>query len=554
MNSSSTTLVEANSTPDAQVRVDISDLASRLVFRPGEETDLGLTEGHTILYQSVLARTHAGSQEGHDQRLVLLLDHLLLVLRPQPDQERYEVCLRPIPLDLLIVSATAISKGPSGMTEALNLISCVNPSQAQEAEQGFPITFARLGRKSGQMTCWATTFEIQQGWIRRVRKQQEAMQERKRPIATELLARKVVSCAVPYDQGRKIIYGIASGVYLLELGESRHDPVKVLSMSGVTQIDVMQSARLLIVLAEGVLLAFPLDVLDTEDSAANLERAQRLASRVSFFKVGMCMGKVVLCAVKPSALSSTVKVFEPAPENRARSIVPTLRRLVRSNPPLLAVLKEFYIPKQIYSVSVLKTKLCLVCAGAFEIIDLESLGMQPLLDPADESLKFASGRGSLEAVALFRIKDNFLACYNEIAFYLDKTGRHVKSEVSLIRWEGRPTSFAVHHPYIFAFDPAFVEVRHVETGQLVQVIPGGHIRCLFSRAPPPKADWAETSEEQGNVLVGSDEGIVELQISTPDEVVAHGRWWSFLCSAFAESYVLSLFPGTMWSKCSMPRR
>lgn len=29
-----------------------------------------------------------------------------------------------------------------------------------------------------------------------------------------------------------------------------------------------------------------------------------------------------------------------------------------------------------------------------------------------------------------------------------------------------------------------MEVRHVDTGHLVQIIPGNHIRCLFADAPP----------------------------------------------------------------------
>jgi hypothetical protein len=43
---------------------------------------------------------------------------------------------------------------------------------------------------------------------------------------------------------------------------------------------------------------------------------------------------------------------------------------------------------------------------------------------------------------------------------------------------------ALHYPYILAFEPTFVEVRHVETGHLVQIIPGNHIRCLFADSPP----------------------------------------------------------------------
>ncbi|ODO10355.1 hypothetical protein I350_00950 [Cryptococcus amylolentus CBS 6273] len=52
-------------------------------------------------------------------------------------------------------------------------------------------------------------------------------------------------------------------------------------------------------------------------------------------------------------------------------------------------------------------------------------------------------------------------------------------------WEGVPTAFALHYPYVVAFEPTFMEVHHVETGHLVQIIPDNNIRCLFADTPPP---------------------------------------------------------------------
>jgi hypothetical protein len=43
---------------------------------------------------------------------------------------------------------------------------------------------------------------------------------------------------------------------------------------------------------------------------------------------------------------------------------------------------------------------------------------------------------------------------------------------------------ALQYPYVIAFEPTFVEVHHVETGHLVQIIPGHNIRCLFADTPP----------------------------------------------------------------------
>lgn len=46
------------------------------------------------------------------------------------------------------------------------------------------------------------------------------------------------------------------------------------------------------------------------------------------------------------------------------------------------------------------------------------------------------------------------------------------------------TFTALHYPYVLAFEPTFVEVRHVETGGLSQIIQGNNLRCLFADTPP----------------------------------------------------------------------
>jgi RHO1 GDP-GTP exchange protein 1/2 len=43
---------------------------------------------------------------------------------------------------------------------------------------------------------------------------------------------------------------------------------------------------------------------------------------------------------------------------------------------------------------------------------------------------------------------------------------------------------ALRYPYLLAFEPTFVEIRHVETGQLTQIIQGNNLRCLFADTPP----------------------------------------------------------------------
>ena len=74
--------------------------------------------------------------------------------------------------------------------------------------------------------------------------------------------------------------------------------------------------------------------------------------------------------------------------------------------------QEFYIPTESSSIHFLKTKLCVGCTKGFEIVDLETLDMQGLLDPSDASLDFVMKRGNVRPIAIYRIEEDFLLCYD----------------------------------------------------------------------------------------------------------------------------------------------
>jgi len=86
-------------------------------------------------------------------------------------------------------------------------------------------------------------------------------------------------------------------------------------------------------------------------------------------------------------------------------------------------------------------------------------------------------------MAIYRIDNEFLLCYDEFAFYVNKTGWRSRREF-MVYWEGSPTGFALHYPYVLAFEPTFVEIRHVETGSMSQIIQGNNLRLLFADTPP----------------------------------------------------------------------
>lgn len=133
----------------------------------------------------------------------------------------------------------------------------------------------------------------------------------------------MVSCLDVYtnevlktDNGHRMIYGTDEGVYFSNLRDEKlREPVKVINLLDVTQVDVIEEFQLLIVLHERSVTTFPLDCLDPSDPNAALKRGKRISSHTSFFKSGVCLGKMLVAVVKSSTLSSTIKVLEPVDQS-----------------------------------------------------------------------------------------------------------------------------------------------------------------------------------------------------------------------------------------------
>lgn len=277
--------------------------------------------------------------------------------------------------------------------------------------------------------------------------------------------------------GDKIIYGTDDGVYFSNLAEPDKKPALVVSLLDVTQVEVLEHPfPLLIVLAERSVQTFPLESLSLQDPTAALKRGKRISSHTTFFKAGLCVGRQLVCIVKSSPLSTTIKTMDPveAPASKKQQGGAAFSKLKPNRNETLRVFKEFYIPTESSSIHFLKTKLCVGCTKGFEIVDLETLDTQGLLDPADPNLDLVHKRDNqrpVRPIAIYRVEGDFLLCYDgaslpfrpfppatvsdlvprsvtpEFAFYVDKNGwrvggpRNRKDVRWKLTWEGLPTNF-----------------------------------------------------------------------------------------------------------------
>jgi hypothetical protein len=210
-----------------------------------------------------------------------------------------------------------------------------------------------------------------------------------------------------------MVYGTDDGVYMSDVTGRTREPVKILALTDVTQIDVLEEYQLLLVLSERQVFTFPMDALDAHDTMAGLKRAKRISNHTTFFKAGYCLGKAVVCTVKSSPLSSTFRVFQPIAQNTRERTKLTLRQRLQGGNETLNMFREFYIPVESSSIHYMKTRLIIGCTKGFEIVDLDTLDTQGLLNPADESLGFVTSRDMpMKPMAIYRIDGDFLLCFD----------------------------------------------------------------------------------------------------------------------------------------------
>lgn len=271
------------------------------------------------------------------------------------------------------------------------------------------------------------------------------------------------------------MFGTDNGIYVADRKNKDQIPRRVLETSAVTQIDVLEEYQLLLVLSNKTLLSYPASALNPDEPALS-KRPKKIQNHCSFFKTGICLGRHLVCCVKASALTSTIKVFEPNDAMTKAKKQKGLGKFIAGGQDELKPFKEFYVPTEATSVHFLKSKLCVAAARGFEVVSLETLETQSLLDQADTSLDFVARREGVRPVHIERLNGEFLLNYSEFSFFVNRNGWRARPEWRL-DWEGNPSNFALSYPWILAFESNFIELRNIENGA-VHIVPHKNIRML----------------------------------------------------------------------------
>ncbi|PNS17970.1 hypothetical protein CAC42_3929 [Sphaceloma murrayae] len=451
--------------------------------------DLKLTEeSRQLIFRSNLKKTPTA--EVADIQ-AFLFDHAVLLVRQKIVNKREEqkVYRKPIPLELLVVAQIeeiarySLSKRPSSsMIPGARAMANNTPK-----DQGYPLTFRRLGKGGYELQLFCTSQILREKWMEHIHTQQEKLRERSNVFTKTNLSENFfsaairVNCCVPIDGARKLVLGTDFGIYVADRKpKDGTKPKRLLDAKLVTQIDVLEQYQILLVLADKVMYTYPLESLDPEESQAAPSKRGRKICHANYFNAGMCNSKLLVCCVKSSSLSSTVKVFEPMDSVGKNKKKSGFSRMLAGGQDVLRPYKEFYIPMESNSIHFLRSKLCVGGAKGFEIVSLDTLETQSLLDQADTSLDFVVRRENVKPIYIERTPSEFLLCYTDFSFFVNKNGWRARNDWKIV-WEGAPTAFATWgDKYILAFEQDFIEVRLTETGGLVCVLTARNIRFLHS--------------------------------------------------------------------------
>lgn len=131
----------------------------------------------------------------------------------------------------------------------------------------------------------------------------------------------------------------------------------------------------------------------------------------------------------------------------------------------------------------------------------------------------------MKPIHIERMNGEFLLNYSDFSFFVNRNGWRARPDWK-ISWEGNPNSFALSYPYILAFEPNFVEIRHIETSELIHIMTGKNIRMLHSST-------REVSIPTSNYMLGLPvtnyslhQILYAYEDETGEDVVASLDFWS----------------------------
>ncbi|KAI0714198.1 Dbl-like domain-containing protein [Cerioporus squamosus] len=548
----------------AKQKVEVWRYNSNLVFKGGEYIDMDLlNENRSLIHTGKLLRQPDTGFEwnGWTELFVLLFDNYLVMTKPKEKDgnTKYHVYRRPIPLDLLTLanftdpptqrgnSILRLGRSERHAGDAGTPVgSAVSPESATDSRLVYPCTIHHNGRLGGLYTVFAESAQARNEWKAKLEEAiglRKVVQDSNKVFEIETLSADTflvpsmmsnnnaswshgeaftgkVTCSVPFTtaDGRGLVaIGCAEGVWI----GFRHDSRslrRVLHLKMVTQCAMLEDFGIFLVLADKSLFAYHIEALvpSSPQSAHTSQTPQKLSGNkdVHFFSVGNLNGRTLVIYMKKKGLDSVFRVLEPVvgkinERTKAPQTFGSRLGLRSQRSEWFRVYRDFFLPSEAFDLIFLKAKIVILCTKGFEIMDLTDFKSVTIPQRDDPRLeKLAKRCESCRPMGMFRSSnDEFLLCYDEFGLYVDRHGDPSRPN-GTIEWEGTAEHVAWHPPYVLLFDSRFIEIRHVETGRLAQIIPGNDVRCIWDgrgvtgvppATPVPEGYGQETISQEPRV-------------------------------------------------------
>ncbi|GAA6017736.1 hypothetical protein JCM8202_000399 [Rhodotorula sphaerocarpa] len=472
----------------ANQRVAIRNFQHDVYFKYDTGRDLDLTHPSRRLLRSgpVLVR------EGGDawrEGLLYLFDHFLVVAKtPKVDgngRNRIGVSRRPMPLDLVNVDGRiATVRAPAYYRNGRSLSSAsraLGGASRSTSSFLFQVCTSSSDDPAGNALLYVDTKESCEAWREAIAQALERRASR-RAVRFNLLVEatrlECTCCAllpVPGHPGL-LLFGGKDGIYV-GWKDRPTAQRRLIHLAQVTMIALCPPRGLLLALAAGVLLAYPLDALfPAKGPDAARHGPQKLPIRLSgqrpvaTFVVGQlgaseCIAYTVVD--DHETIVRLVEMLEAPPESDRRRSHPSGSSRFRP-------LSSHAVPYAIKDLQVLRSGLCLIRDDGIEIlhpansrvVTVPNLLPLPPLD-ADIFVRRLDGAVSL---GLFEVGAGFILATDKVACEVGGKGQPTAG--TYFAWQTKPFAVALQLPFLFGLSSHLLEVRAARTGAFVSRVKG----------------------------------------------------------------------------------
>ncbi|KAI9499680.1 CNH domain-containing protein [Zychaea mexicana] len=484
-----------------------------------------------LLYQSTLKRSGKIRKKTVN---VFILDHMILTTTTTQRDTKHEIWDRPILLPMLHVpesktnwvtrpsSGSSVSSGGGGgggggTTRRSRMPLLHNSSQEDISPT---ITLKHLGRSTQKERKFACAPDEKRRCLAAIDDARKLYKQNKKDVFRltvlnrtafrvyhtspsrndEVCGYDKVNCSVPLGtDDRMIAVGTNSGVYLIHKDSSAAD-LMLPNIGKVTQMAIMSKANLLLVLtAVHELRAYTIEtIIDVSRVRNGQSSAQSICvdHSVQFFQVGSTErhqdlliykkrrhGESVVVAVKPID-----EVYHAATRDRVLLMSPQYfsnRHVVDyTNYIFRRVHQDNIRGKGVHGIQFCgEGNVALVCLNNIRFLSFDD--GEPYERRSSLSLNDRRRRDedNTEARAAFHLSPTcVLLCYNRYGYLIDAHGNPVSSsngQAYLFEWESEPLRVVRHRNHIIGFSEHFIEIRHLSSGELVQIVPADLCQLTF---------------------------------------------------------------------------